>query len=449
MGLGLHGGGLGATEFFVKTGARVTVTDLRTQKQLKESIEKLKGLPIKYVLGRHREEDFQNTDLIIRNPAVPDDSPYLKIAQKHKIPIDTDVGIFFELCPAPIVGITGTRGKSTSATLIYEFLKTKYKNAILAGNIRKSVLLELPHIIKNSIVILELSSWQLEGLKSHKKSPHIAVITNIQPDHLNRYKGMGDYIEAKKLIFKYQTKNDFLFLNKDDKIVRSFSKQAKSKVIFYSAKNAKKYKTNLLGLHNLANIAAAVKVAKHLGVGDNLIRKVLRNFRGLEGRIQQIAKIKGVKYINDTTATTPDATIAAIAAINCQLSTTNKLILIAGGADKNLNFDKLAKIIAKNVKTLILLPGTATTKFKKSIEQLKVDGWKLDVHEANSMSKAVKIAYNGINSLRYNEINSLRYNMAKAGDVVLLSPACASFGLFRHEFERGKKFIQAVRNLKQ
>lgn len=497
MGLGLHGGGVGAAEFFAKIGAKVTVTDLRTRQKLKESIRKLKdlpasnvlsarnavaagernnaGWPIKYVLGKHRKEDFKIADLVIRNPAVPDDSPYLKIAREHSVPIDTDIGIFFEyirqiqqvhcgqvqhrLCPFSIIGVTGTRGKSTTATLIYEFLNKKYKNVILAGNIRKSVLLELPQIfslgaklphgslapkaLRRAFVILELSSWQLEGLAKHKKSPRIAVVTNIMPDHLNRYNSMKGYIAAKKLIFKYQSKNDFLFLNKDDKIVRSFAKTAKSKVIFYSAKNGKKYesfgflpsaeKPRLLGKHNLTNIAAAVKVAKYLGVGDNVIKKVLKNFRGLEGRIQQIAEIKGVKYVNDTTATTPDAAAAAIETItnNYKLK-TNKLIMIAGGADKNLSFDKLAKIIVKNVETLILLPGTATPKFKKSIERLKVGSWKLDIHRANNMHKAVKMAY----------------NIARIGDIVLLSPACASFGMFRHEFERGEKFKEAVKSIK-
>jgi len=262
MGLGLHGGGVGAAEFFARAGAKVTATDLRTKRQLKESIEKLRRLKIKYVLGKHREEDFKNADLIIRNPAVPDNSPYLKIAKEHNVPIDTDIGIFFEALmdspsPPQVIGITGTRGKSTTATLIYKFLKTKYKNVFLAGNIRKSVLSELPKIIKfntsshqmrggapsesegrrgverkDPIIVLELSSWQLEGLAKHKKSPHIAAITTIQPDHLNRYKGMGDYIKAKKLIFKFQNKNDILFLSEDDKIVKGFGKDAKAKLIF-------------------------------------------------------------------------------------------------------------------------------------------------------------------------------------------------------------------------
>ncbi|OGY41544.1 MAG: UDP-N-acetylmuramoylalanine--D-glutamate ligase [Candidatus Buchananbacteria bacterium RBG_13_39_9] len=437
MGLGLHGGGTGAVKFFAQAGAKVAATDLKTRQQLKESVAQLKGLPVHYILGNHRETDFKNADLIIRNPAVADDSPYLKIAQKHKVPIDTDIGIFFRFCPAKkIIGITGTRGKSTTSTLIYELLKAKYQNVILAGNIRKSVLLELSGINKNSIVVLELSSWQLEGLVKHKKSPHIAIITTIQPDHLNRYKSMKEYIAAKKLIFKYQTKNDFLFLNKNDKIVKKFAGKTKAKVIFYGSKDAEKYKSRLTGKHNLTNIAAAIKVAKHFGVGDNAIKKILKNFKGLTGRIEFISEINGVKYVNDTCATTPDTAIAAINALSSskQPTANNNLILIAGGADKNLDFKELAQLIVLKIKVLILLEGTATGKLKKTVSQnLKIGNYKLKIiNRVDSMKKAVQLAA----------------CHAQKGDMILLSPACASFGMFRHEFEKGEAFKKAVKSIK-
>ena len=441
MGLGLHGGGVGAAKFFVSVGARVTVTDLRTKKQLGKSFGKLKGLPIKYVLGKHQGKDFARADLIIRNPAVPDDSPYLKIARKHNVPIDTDVGIFFatlraptlraELCPAQVIGVTGTRGKSTTATLIYELLKTRYKNVILAGNIRKSVLLELPRLTKKSIVVLELSSWQLEGLQKHKKSPHIAVVTTILPDHLNRYKNMRGYINAKKIIFKYQTPDDYLFLNKNDKIVSGFAGEAVSKTVFFRSGDARKYQTNLPGKHNLANIAAAVKVARHFDVPEINIQKTLRKFSGLGGRMEFVLEANGVKYINDTCATTPDAAIAAIITITNQLARGGNLFLIAGGADKKLDFKGLARLVAKKVRAVILLPGTATEKLEKTI-RAEIRNKKLKIQRADNMKKAVRAAT----------------AYAKRGDAVLLSPACASFGLFRHEFERGDEFKKAARALK-
>ncbi len=479
MGLGLHGGGVGAAKFFVQVGARVTVTDLRTKRQLKESIKELEGLPasnasrsnagwpIKYVLGGHQDKDFAEADLIIRNPAVSDDSPYLKIAREHNVPIDTDVGIFFatlraatrrvELCPTRnIIGVTGTRGKSTTATLIYELLKTwirqthhkKYENVVLAGNIRKSVLLELPHLTKKSIIVLELSSWQLEGLAIHKKSPRIAVVTTILPDHLNRYKNMRSYINAKKIIFKYQTSNDYLFLNKNDKIVSRFAGEAVSKIIFFKGEEARKYQTNLPGNHNLINIAAAVKVASHFGVPEADIQKVIKNFRGLEGRIELAAEIKGVKYINDTCATTPDATIAAIQAITPAPQTTNpkKIILIAGGTDKKLDFKELAWVTVKKVKVVILLPGTATGKLEKSMKLCRQESaasspWR---KKSITMSRNLKIVH--VAGMKKAAQSAALY--AKRGDTVLLSPACASFGLFRHEFERGDEFKKAVCALK-
>jgi len=428
MGLGLHGGGEGAARFFTKQGAKVLVTDLRARKELKESIKKLQGYSIKYVLGKHRTEDFKNADLIIKNPAVPKDSKYLKIAIKNKVPIETDIGLFFELCPwQKIIGITGTKGKSTTVTLIAKLLKTRYK-VILAGNIRASALEELPRITKNTIVVLELSSWQLEDLKKHKKSPHIAIITNIMPDHLNRHKGMRDYIEAKKLIFKFQKPEDLLILNKDDKVVRGFAKETKAQVIFYSKKQAVRYlkHTKLLGEHNLSNISAAATVAKLFKIPSLSIKKILENFKGIEGRLEFVRAIKGVKYYNDTTATTPEATIAALKSFNPAAAGQANIILISGGTDKNLDFKKLAEEISKRVKSLILLPGTATRKIEKAIRPRQ-----FSIIKVNSMKHAV------------NEASE----RAGKGDIVLLSPGCASFGLFQHEFDRGKQFQIKVLDL--
>lgn len=433
MGLGLHEGGVGVVKFLAQQRAKVIVTDLKTEEELKESIKKLGKYQIKYVLGKHRVGDFKNADLIIKNPGVPRDSKYLKIARKNKIPIETDIGLFFELCPSKkIIGVTGTKGKSTTATLIAELLKTKpacqrgrYK-VVLAGNIRASVLEELPKVKKNTIVVLELSSWQLEDLKPYKKSPHIAVITNIMQDHLNRYKGIGDYIKAKKLIFKFQKPKDILILNHDDKIVKNFAKEAKAKTIFYSKKQTKKYlnQTKLIGEHNLSNLSAAIAVAKLFKISSFSIKKVLKNFKAIEGRLEFIKKINGVKYYNDTTATTPEATISALKSFPSH----SKIILIAGGTDKNLNFRELAETIIKRVKLLILLPGTAT---KKILKKLKVKSQKLKIQVV--LTKNMHEAVKGVKG--------------KKGDIVILSPGCASFGLFKHEFDRGEQFKKCIRNL--
>jgi UDP-N-acetylmuramoylalanine--D-glutamate ligase len=438
MGLGIVGGGVGVVKFFVKVGAKVLVTDLKTKRELKSSLKKIKGLPVKLVLGKHRKEDFIKTDLIIRNPGVPDDSPYLKIAKRNRVPIETDVGIFFELCKAPIIAVTGTKGKSTVVTLIYQLLKSKYPNVILAGNIGKSPLESLKKIRKNSKVILELSSWQLEGLKQHKKSPKIALITNIYPDHLNRHKNLKDYINAKKIIFQFQKPKDLLFLNYDDKIVRKFSKSAKSRVYFFSrkkiSKDLKKVLENLkLGEHQISNNGAALSIAKLYKVPSKNIKKILKNFKNPAGRQEYIRESQGVKYFNDTAATMPEATISALKTLS-QKFPKSKIILIAGGVDKKLNYKNLAKEIADKVSHLILFSGTASAKIEKEFYSFKELKLPLPIiSRINSMARAVKIAS----------------KIAKRGDIVILSPAAASFNLFKNEFDRGEQFNQAVRKLKK
>jgi len=404
MGLGLLGGGAGVAKFFVKQGARVLVTDLKTKEQLKDSLEKLKGLPIKYVLGRHRAEDFINTDLVIKNPGVPPDSSYLKVAKEHNVPIETDISIFFKLCKAPIVGVTGTKGKSTTATLIYLLLKTKYLNTLLAGNIGLTPLEILSKIKKNSKVVLELSSFELEDLK---QSPKVAIITTLFSDHLNRYKNFKEYIEAKKPIFKYQKKNDILVLNYNNPETRKLAKEALSRVYFFKD----------------SNVSAAVSVAKIFKIPKKNIEKILSKFKGVPLRQELIATKKGVKYINDTTATTPQSVILAINTFKKRFPEA-KIILIAGGQDKNLNYKELAKKVKKNINYLLLLPGTASQKLKKELKNYKINPVK-------SMSQAVKKAS----------------FLAQGGDIVLLSPGAASFNLFKNEFNRGGQFNKAVKNL--
>lgn len=427
MGLGIHGGGVGAVKFLAQQGAKILVTDLKNKKQLEESLIKLKKYrnKITYILGKHRARDFKNTDLIIKNPGVPKESKYLKIAKKNKIPIETDIGLFFELCPSKnTIGVTGTKGKSTTATLIAKLLATKYR-VVLAGNIRNSVLEELTEIDKNTIVVLELSSWQLEDLLPHKKSPHIAIITNMLQDHLNRYQGMKDYIKAKKLIFKFQKSEDYLILNAEDKIVKDFKKEAIAKTIFYSKKLVKKYKKyiKLPGEHNSSNVAGAVTIAQLFKITDFNIKKTLGGLYNIPGRLEFVKTIKGIKYYNDTTATTPEATLSAL-----KTFPRNKIILIAGGTDKNLNFKKLAPELQK-IKALILLPGTASKKILEAIVRLSLPSLGLALPlPAKNMKKAVRLANKN----------------AKKGDIVLLSPGCASFGLFKHEFDRGEQFLKEI-----
>ncbi|MDD2731775.1 MAG: UDP-N-acetylmuramoyl-L-alanine--D-glutamate ligase [Candidatus Pacebacteria bacterium] len=446
MGLGLHGGGAGAARFFYNQGAEVLVTDLKTKKKLKDSLLKLKGLKIEYVLGRHRVDDFKNADLIIKNPDVSNNSPYLKIAKDYNIPIKTDIGVFFDLAKADIIGVTGSKGKSTAATLIYKLVKKKYPNTYLGGNIGVSVLELLSKIDRRSRVVLELSSFELEDLK---QSPYIAVITNVFREHLNRYKSFKDYISAKKNIFNNQKRNDILVLNYDNKITKGFFDSTSSKSYFYSLyppKNLNKFACYLkdekiffsikkqpvlslrdikvYGEHNLSNILASVSVAKIMGVSCKDIRSVIRSFKGIKSRQEFIIQIKGVRYFNDTTATMPQAAVEAIKTTADRFP-DSKIILIAGGQDKNLRYNDLAKEIIKRVDFLIMLPGTASDKLKKELKN------RIRIFKADSMEKAVNKAS----------------KTAEKGDIVLLSPAAASFNLFNNEFDRGEQFNKFVKRL--
>lgn len=426
MGLGLHGGGVGVAKFFYKQGAEVLITDLKTEEQLAESLEKLKGLKIKYTLGAHKEADFLSVNLIVKNPDVPNTSPYLEIARKNNIPIETDISLFLKLSKAFIIGVTGTKGKSTTASLIYHLLKSKYKRTFLAGNIGVSPLELLAKVKKGDKVILELSSFGLEDLK---QSPNISVVTNIMPDHLNRYANMAEYIESKKIIFKYQKKNDSLILNKDDQIVFGFAKEALSKVYFFSVKekpeSIKLNNFKLLGAHNLSNLFAAIRVAEILKIPSKNIENSLKSFKGVQSRQEFVREINGVKYFNDTTATMPDAVITAINVFSEKFPKA-KLIFICGGQDKGLKYNELAKTIKEKISDLIMLPGTASDKIKAGLSDYK------NIHDVSSMSQALKVAS----------------ELSKPGDVVVLSPGGSSFNIFKNEFDRGWQFVEAVQNLK-
>jgi len=470
MGVGLHGGGVGVIRFLAEQGAKILATDLKHKEDLNDSLEILKDLPIEFILGEHRLQDFTDTDMIIKNPGVPEDSKFLKAAKEKGVVIESDIGIFFELCPAPIIAVTGTKGKSTTASLLAHTLSQYYPQVILAGNIRSSVLEKLPEITKDTIVVLELSSWQLADAKNHKKSPYVAIMTNLMQDHLNRYDSFSDYVEDKKLIFKFQKEKDYLFLNYSDPLLRDISKGVVSRIYFYSTDGDNLLKEELpkfnqkarlgayaigkkifygaaqgeicdlkdiklIGRHNLSNVLAAVSVADLYNIPAEKIKTALKTFKGLAGRLQLIDEIGGIKYINDTTATAPDAAIAAINSITEFYSTkknteaepdNKKIVLIAGGADKKLSFDEFAQAIAEKCKAVILLKGTATDKIEKILNK------HLPIKIVNSMEKAVNLAT----------------KEATRGDVILLSPGCASFGLFEHEFDRGEKFNKAVASLK-
>lgn len=429
LGLGLNEGGVGSARFFAKHGADVLVTDVKTEEELKPSLEKLKEFKnIKYHLGSHKNEDIDWADLVIKNQAIKPSNPFYKYAVESGKKIETDIGIFLDsVNPENIIGITGTKGKSTTASLIYEVLKLHLggvtKKVILSGNIGKSVLDSIDEIDNQTLIILEISSFQLESFDEKKVSPKYAVITNIYPDHLNYYGSMEEYIAAKKLIAKHQTKSDFLFINKEDEITsgKEFLNGLKSQIIFYSSSDlSKDFQPQIMGKGNLSNLSAAFAVSKVLGVDEFKSLQTLAQFKGVQFRMELIKDWNGVKIYNNTTATAPEPAIES-------LKTFPNCILIAGGMNKGLDYKKFAEAIDTYAKDVYFIAGDATDEI---INYLK--------ENASSISKHHTLYKNFFDIL-----HAIKPGLNK-DDVILFSPGATSFNLFQNEFDRGRKFNQAV-----
>lgn len=429
FGLGLNQGGVGSAKFFVKQGAWVRVTDLKDAKTLKPSLDQLKQFKnITYSLGGHKYDDIDWADLIIKNPAVKPGNPYIEYALKKKKRVEQDMGIFLDFVkPSQIIGVTGTKGKSTTTSLIYEVLKLAGKKVVLAGNIGTSVLDIIPKIQHDTLIILELSSFQLDSFATHKVSPKWAVITNIFPDHLNYYKNMEEYILSKKIIGKYQTKDDYLFLRKNDPVTAKvdFLKDLKAQINYFSKDDPPKNpKPHLMGEHNLENIAAAYAVGKVFRIDDKFILYTLSQFKGIPFRMQLIKTWNGVKIYNDTTATSPEAGIQAI-------KTFPGCILICGGMNKGMDYTKYTTIVGKFVNKVFFLEGDSTEEVKRQLSAI-----------SRQSSDKIAGTYNNLEKL----LTDVR-TIVKPGDIILFSPAATSFNLFQNEFDRGRKFNTVVEKI--
>lgn len=423
MGLGqiAQGSGVSAALFLAKQKAKVVVTDLRSASKLNpDIIKKLKKHKnIKLVLGKHNLSDFKNADLIVKNPAVKPTSEVLQQAKKHKIKILTDLGLFFEYIQnklrdedITIIGITGTRGKSTTTALAYEILKAKYKSRVyLGGNIGNSPLNFMHKLKKGDIVVMEVASFQLNDLDNHHFD--IAVVTNIMPDHLDYYKNIAHYQKDKEKIFAKHTEKEYLLLNKDDKKTKAMAKKTIAKTILFSKNKKVKLKdVKLLGEHSLYNIEAAWQIAKLLKVPDKIIKKAVVNFSGVKDRLQFIRSYKGVKFYNDCASTHPAATVAALKALP-----KNKIILISGGNSKNLALTEMNKAIKQRVRELILVPGNANNKLPTGTK-------------VKDINQAVKKSW----------------QLAKTGDVILFSPGLTWLPKI-NEFKRGEQFVKIVKRI--
>ncbi len=426
VGLGLLGKRLGDITFLSECGAEVLVTDLKTEKELAPSIEKLKRYKsIKYALGGHRMEDFENKDFILKGQGTPMDSPYILHAKEKGIPIEMDESLFVKLAPkVKVIGVTGTRGKSTTTLLIYDILKGSGMRVHLGGNLKGMAALPLLKEIKEGdAVVFELSSWQLQGFGEDKVSPYISVFTNFMPDHMNYYKNdMEAYFKDKSYIYKFQNKNDVLVLGPQ---MKDMVKVAPGKIIHADVSNVPKWAIKLKGEHNLENIACAIEVARALNIKNEVIKDAVEKFEAPAGRLELVKEINGVKIYNDTNSCTPEATTVALRALGN--SVKKNIVLIMGGSDKNLSFADLYKYILRYVKEVVVIPGNGTDRILPDLKRLKVS-----LHTEPDLQAVVTKAY----------------SLTKAGDIILLSPAFTSFGMFANEYERGDKFMEIIKSLK-
>ena len=441
LGLGIEGEDV--VGFLVKKGAKnITIFDQKDPSQLGEQYKKFKSLKsLKFKLGTdYLKDGLTGFDIIFRSPAFKLSMTELMAAKKAGVEISSATKLFFDSCPGKIIGVTGTKGKGTTATLIYQILKKAGKKVFLAGNIGEPMLAILPKISKDSWVVLELSSFQIQDLG---KSPHIAVVLFITSEHLDYHASVEEYIQAKTNIVSHQNRSDFAVLNADNKISSAFGALTPAEIYCISQKRKVKgayvldekiyllekligsiKKLKIIGQHNWDNVCAAAIAAWVAGADIATIKKAVFDFRGLEHRLELVTKINNVSFYNDSFSTTPETAIAAIK------SFSQPIILIAGGSEKGSDFTTLGKKIAQSsVKALILI-GEMAERIKQAALQAGFTG-KI-IFRPKTMKKIVQRAV----------------AEASLGDVVLLSPACASFGMFENYKDRGKQFKKYVQAAK-
>lgn len=432
-------------EKFASFGAKVTACDKRTKEELGDLYDKYTQKGITLILGEGYMDNLQG-DVIFRTPGIHYHHPSLVKARQQGIPVTSEMEEFFKLCPAPIFAVTGSDGKTTTTSIICELLKTTGKTVHLGGNIGTPLLPVVETISSNDYVVVELSSFQLMSMR---KGPAVSVVTNVAPNHLDVHKDMDEYIEAKTNIFRYQETNSKTVLNLENEITRNFSDKVNGTVSFFShlqpvnngcyCKNDTIYAVydeketlvisckdiKLPGAHNVQNYMAAIAAVWGLVSVEN-IQKVAKEFGGVEHRIEFVRELNGVRWYNDSIATSPTR---AIAGLN---SFPQKQIIIAGGYDKHIPFDPFAQKAIEKIKILILT-GDTSDAIENCVKNQ--DGYSSDVIEivrAASMEEAVQIAY----------------QKAKAGDIVSLSPACASFDRYPNFAVRGRHYKQLVEELK-
>lgn len=444
--IGLGVSNIPLLDYLHEKKAKVTVFDEREIDSIsKEIMDKITAYNFEFSLGKNSLKNLKGFNIIFRSPSCLPTKKELVLEAERGAIITTEIEMLMEMCPCKIVGVTGSDGKTTTTSLIDTILKKAGYNTFLGGNIGTPLFTKLPEITPDDIVVLELSSFQLMGMKV---SPDIAVITNITPNHLNIHKDYEEYIESKKNIFKYQDENGILILNYDNEITRNCAKEANGKVIFFSSKEklengyivddniikecedkVRKHvlDTNeiiLRGKHNYENVATAIAATSTL-VDPETAVKAIKEFKPVEHRLEFVKEIDKVKWYNDSVSSSPTRTIAGLKSFN------EDIILIAGGYDKNLDYSPIAKPIIKHVKKLILLGQTSGKIFEAVKAELEKQKKELDIYMCKDLKETVELAK----------------KISKPGQVVLFSPASASFDMFKDFADRGEKFKKLVNEL--
>lgn len=433
-------------DYLYNLGAKITVFDKREIDNIdKDILDKITNRNIEFSFGSRNLSKLSGFDIIFRSPTCRPDTKELVEEEKRGAIITSEIEMLLELCPGTVIGITGSDGKTTTTSLIYEIIKEQGYNCYLGGNIGYPIFTQIDQMKPDDIIVLELSSFQLMNMKV---SPKIAVITNITPNHLDIHSSYEEYIESKKNIFKYQDEEGILILNYDNELTRNCAKEAKGKVVFFSKESKlsdgvvlddniikickDKIRKHILntkelhirGTHNYENACAAIAATIEVVDVENQI-KAITNFKGVKHRLEFVKEINGVKWYNDSIGTSPTRTIAGLKSFK------EKIVLIAGGYDKHLDYKPIAKPIIDNVSVLILMGQTAK-KIKTSVEEeMKNGDRKIEIYECDTLKESVLTAK----------------KMAKKGEVVLFSPASASFDMYKNFEERGDKFKAIVNSL--
>lgn len=424
-GLGHFGGGVGAARWLASQGARVLVTDVQPAEALGDSLRQLEGLPIEYRLGGHDERDFADADLVVASPAIPPTNRYLEAARKANVPVSSEVRLFLERCPSRrVLGVTGTKGKSTTAALLHLMLQS-VGTSWLGGNIGVSLLDALPRMGRDDFVVLELSSFMLHWLGVARWSPHVALVTMISADHLDWHGSVEAYVDAKRNIVRYQRSSDHAVLRGDDKVSRGLAADTPAEVLIYGkrAHLPEALAPLLPGKHNRINERGAWTAARIFGVYPDMAVEALKEFRGLPHRLELVHEGDGVRWINDSIATIPDAAIAASEAF-----ASGRVIQIVGGKDKGLSFARMGAVLAERSKAVLVI-GAAAAKIVAACRDAVVRERRAEILECGDLETAVATAR----------------RLAEPGDVVLLSTGCSSYDQFQNFEQRGERFAALAR----